>query len=191
VSNDPYTDSATGVLINKLGIDDPDELSRAEADLTYLMLARLEAKSLPGSYDLAHLRSFHRVVFGDIYPWAGELRTVVIAKGHAFCLPEFIESAAREIFLSLAREGHLKGLRRSEFVGRLAFYMGEINAIHPFREGNGRAQRAFVGQLARDAGFVVNWRGLEAERNVKASIAIMRGDPEPMRRMLDELVEPA
>ncbi|MCO6005674.1 Fic family protein [Actinoallomurus purpureus] len=190
MSNDPYTDPSTGVLLNKLGISDPDELSRAEADLTYLMLARLEARSLPGKYDLAHLRSFHKTIFGDLYPWAGELRTVLIAKGHPFCLPQFIQSASDEIFFGLAREGYLRGLRRSEFAGRLAFYLGEINAIHPFREGNGRTQRAFFGQLARDAGFIVNWRRLDADRNIEASIAIMRGDPEPMRSMLDELVEP-
>ncbi|GAA4625588.1 Fic family protein [Actinoallomurus vinaceus] len=191
MSNDPYTETATGVLINKLGIKDPDVLSRAEADLTYLMLARLESKSMSGNYDLAHLRSFHKTIFGDIYPWAGELRTVVIAKGHAFCLPQFIESAARELFLGLARERHLRGLHRNEFVGSLAFYLGEINAIHPFRDGNGRTQRAFLGQLARDAGFVINWRRLDPERNIEASVAIMRGDAEPMRTMLDELVEPA
>lgn len=190
MSSDPYTDPTTGVLINKLGMTDADELSRAEADLTYLMLARLERRLLPGRYDLAHLCLFHRVIFGDIYPWAGELRTVTIAKGHAFCLPQFIESASQEILGALSREGYLRGLCREEFVDRLTFYLGEINAIHPFREGNGRTQRAFLGQLAREAGFVVDWRRLDASRNREASIAVMRGDPKPMYRMLDELVEP-
>ncbi|MEV0398885.1 Fic family protein [Actinoallomurus sp. NPDC050550] len=189
MSSDPYTDPATGVLINKLGITDADELSRAEADLTYLMLARLERRPLPGRYDLAHLRSFHKVIFGDIYPWAGELRTVAIAKGHAFCLPQFIRSASDEIFNGLAREGYLRRLGREEFVNRLTFYLGEVNAVHAFREGNGRTQRAFFGQLAREAGFTVNWRRLDAAQNLEASIAIMRGDPESMRHMLDEVVE--
>jgi fido (protein-threonine AMPylation protein) len=71
------------------------------------------------------------------------------------------------------------------FVGWLAYYLGEVNALHPFREGNGRAQRAFSGQLARDAGFTLAWQHLDAVRNVEASAAIMRGDPEPMRKMLD------
>jgi cell filamentation protein len=71
----------------------------------------------------------------------------------------------------------------------LAYYFGEINALHPFREGNGRTQRAFLGQLALGAGFVVRWARLDAGRNVEASVQIMRGDPEPMRRMLNALIE--
>ena len=66
--------------------------------------------------------------------------------------------------------------------------LGEVNALHPFREGNGRAQRAFFGQLARDAGFTLAWQHLDPARNVEASAAIMRGDPEPMREMLNALV---
>lgn len=73
---------------------------------------------------------------------------------------------------------------------RLAYYFGEVNALHPFREGNGRAQRAFWGQLARDAGHPIRWEHLERRRNIDASVAIMRGDEEPMRRMLDDLVSP-
>jgi cell filamentation protein len=72
-------------------------------------------------------------------------------------------------------------------VGRLAHYLGEVNALHPFREGNGRAQHAFFGQLARDAGFTLAWQHLDPARNVKASAANMRSDPEPMREMLDAL----
>jgi len=67
-------------------------------------------------------------------------------------------------------------------------YLGEVNALHPFREGNGRAQRAFFGQVARDAGFTLGWQHLDAARNNEASAAIMRGDSEPMRKMLDALV---
>ena len=74
------------------------------------------------------------------------------------------------------------------FVGRLAYYLGEVNALHPFREGNGRAQRAFFAQLAHSTGFTLAWQHLDATRNVEASAAIMRGDPEPMRKMLDALV---
>jgi cell filamentation protein len=79
-------------------------------------------------------------------------------------------------------------LRRDAFVGRLACYLGEVNALHPFREGSGRAQRAFFAQLARSAGFTLAWQHLDAARNVETSAAIMRGDPEPMRKMLDALV---
>lgn len=64
-----------------------------------------------------------------------------------------------------------------------------MNAAHPFREGNGRTQRAFFGQLARDAGHRVAWERLDPVRNVEASIASHNGDDEPLRKLLDELVE--
>jgi cell filamentation protein len=193
VSDDPYADPVTGVLYNRLGIDDAARLDEAEAGITRAALVRLQNRTLPGRYDLDHLRAFHRAVFKDLYDWAGEIRTVGIAKGkgEVFCLPRFIEPYAAEVFRALAAEGHLRGLDRDTFVARLAYYVGEINAIHPFREGNGRAQRAFFRQLTLDAGHFLNWQGLDANENVATSIAIMRGDPEPMRRMLDRLVEQA
>ena len=67
-------------------------------------------------------------------------------------------------------------------------YLGEVNAVRPFREGNGRAQRAFFEQLAGEAGFILDWQRLDADRNIAASAAIMGGDPTLMRKMLDELV---
>ena len=85
-------------------------------------------------------------------------------------------------------ENLLRGLPRDMFIERLTYYLGEVNAIHPFREGNGRAQRAFFGQLASDAGFILDWQHLDTDRNVAASAAIMRGDPAPMRKLLGELV---
>jgi cell filamentation protein len=89
---------------------------------------------------------------------------------------------------ALRVENSLRGLARGPFIDQLTFYLGEVNAIHPFREGNGRTQRAFFEQLARDAGFTLNWQHLDAARNIEASAAIMRGDAEPMRKMLDMLV---
>jgi len=93
-----------------------------------------------------------------------------------------------ETFRTLRGENLLRGLSRSVFTERLTYYLGEVNAVHPFREGNGRAQRAFFEQLASDAGYVLDWQHLDADRNVAASAAIMGGDPAPMRKMLEELI---
>jgi cell filamentation protein len=186
---DPYLDPSTGLLRNTLGLVDSAALEQAEREITHFALARLSEQSLPGGYDLLHLQTFHRMIFQDLYPWAGELRTVAISKGDMFCLPQHLESFSAEVFGALAKENRLRGLDRETFVSRLAFHFGEVNAIHPFREGNGRAQRAFFGQLARDAGYPLAWRRLDAARNISASIAIMRGDPEPMRLLLAGLIE--
>jgi len=185
---DPYSDPVTGVLYNKLGLGTAAELEAAEREITHAALILLDDSPVSPGYDLPHLREIHGRIFGDIYEWAGQIRTVAIAKGAMFCLPQYIDSSAAIIFRELHDEDCLRGLRRDAFVGRLAHYLGEVNALHPFREGNGRAQRAFFGQLARDARFTLAWQHLDPARNVEASAAIMRGDPGPMREMLNELV---
>lgn len=123
--------------------------------------------------------------------WAGELRTVVIAKSAPFCLPQFIEAAAEQIFGQLAAaDRYLHGLCREPFVARLVHYHAEVNALHPFREGNGRSQRAFFRQLAADAGWRLDWSQLDTRRNAAASAASMSGDLEPLATLLDQLVTP-
>lgn len=88
MSWDPYLDLRSGVLRNRLGITDAAELAGAEAELTGYRLMELRTRPLPGSYDLPHLQAFHRYIFGDVYDWAGELRTVPLGKGGAlFCPP--------------------------------------------------------------------------------------------------------
>jgi cell filamentation protein len=189
VSWDPYLDLQSGVLRNQLGITDRAELAQAEAELTGYRLIELQLNPLTGRYDLAHLQAFHRHVFGDVYDWAGELRTVSIGKGQLFCLPQHLVSYAGEVFGRLADEDHLRGLGRTEFVDRLTALLADVNALHPFREGNGRTQRAFLAQLARDAGYRIRWAAMDPERNVAASAAAHRGDNTLLRAMLDELVE--
>lgn len=188
---DPYTD-ANGILVNKLGITSTIALSRAEADLSFAALLHLSIHPLSGSYDLAHLCDFHRQIFGAVYPWAGELRTVDIARTpqDVFCRWPFIESAAEVVFAGLAAEHRLAGLDRRAFAGRAAHYYGDINALHPFREGNGRTQRAFLGQLAREAGWRIAWSGLDARRNDIASSAALHGDSQPLIAMFEALVQP-
>lgn len=188
MTDDPYSDQTTGVLSNRLGIVDAETLRRVESDLTHAALADLGSRALPGGYDLAHLQAFHREIFGDIYAWAGQLRSVRIAKTDLFCLPQHIQPYSAEVFGSLAKEAHLRGLSRSAFIDRLTHYLAEVNAIHPFREGNGRAQRAFFHQLARQAGWSVDWSRLDLRTNVEASVASIRGDNTLLRMLLDDLV---
>jgi cell filamentation protein len=187
--DDPYADPATGVLRNKLGLSTAAALVSAEREITHAALILLRETPVRPAYDLAHLCEVHRRIFGDIYNWAGQVRTVAIAKGSMFCLPQYIEPSAAEIFRQLRNENFLRGLDRDTFIDRLTYYLGEVNAVHPFREGNGRTQRAFFEQLTDDVGFTLAWQRLDAGRNIAASAAIMRGDAAPMRKMLDELLQ--
>jgi cell filamentation protein len=188
VPEDPYTDPVTGVLRNKLGLGTAEELAAAEREITHAALILIRESPVRATYDLPHLCTIHQRIFSDIYEWAGQIRTVAIAKGNPFCLPQYIESSSADIFRALRSENSLQGLERRPFIDRLTYYLGEVNAVHPFREGNGRTQRVFFEQLARDAGFALNWQHLDAARNIEASVAIMRGEVEPMRKMLDSLV---
>jgi cell filamentation protein, protein adenylyltransferase len=84
----------------------------------------------------------------------------------------------------------LAGLHHDTFVERLAHHYGEVNAVHPFREGNGRTQRAFFLQLAMEAGWYLPWARMDPGVNVEASAASLRGDGEPLRSMFAGLVIP-
>ena len=189
MSWDPCLDLEAGVLRNRLGITDRGELARTEAALTASRIYDLRRTPLPGDYDLAHLQAFHRYIFGDVYDWAGELRTVSIGRGALFCLPQHLVSTAAEIFGALASNGYLRHLPRRAFVDALTELLADINALHPFREGNGRAQRAFLAQLARDAGYTIRWAVMDPTGNVDASRAAHRGDNTLLRALLDQLVD--
>jgi cell filamentation protein len=148
--NDPYLDPATGVLKNRLDIADEATLEQAEADFAATRSYELSQTPLKGRFDMAHLRAIHRYLFGDIYEWAGQLRTIDISKsGNHFAHHGHLDGAAEPIFLQLAKENHLSGLSTTAFSDRAAYYLGELNALHPFREGNGRAQREFIIHNAR------------------------------------------
>jgi cell filamentation protein len=190
VGDDPYVYPGTLVLRNNYGIRDAAELARRENDAATVRLLQLRLYPLAGSYDIKHLRAFHRHIFGDVYPWAGEIRTVAIARTDLFALPQHIESFLAGELAELATERHLRGLDRDRIVDRLTHYLAEINAAHPFREGNGRTQRAFIGQLANQAGYRIAWELADPTRNIGASIAAMRGDNAPLQNMINELVEP-
>ncbi|WP_306361461.1 Fic family protein [Nocardia sp. CC227C] len=130
---DPDVDPVSGVLRNRLGIGDAALLRQAESDLSMAALADLGTRSLPGRYDLDHLCAFHREIFRDLYPWAGEIRVVGIARTDSFCLPQHITSYAGEVFAHLAADEYLRGLSRTDFLTKLTHYLAEVNAIHPFR----------------------------------------------------------
>ena len=185
---DPYLDLQTGVLRNLLGITEPKRLRRVEADFTAVRIAQVIRNPILGAYDLTHLRAFHRQIFQDLYDWAGELRTVSIGRGRLFSLPQHLEADAAELFGWLARAEYLRGRDRAAFVVDLAELYADLNALHPFRDGNGRTQRAFLGQLAVDAGHPIHWAAMDPAENNAASKAAHEGDNDALRALLNLLV---
>jgi len=141
-----------------------------EARIISIRDVALARTVLPGEYNLAHLQSFHRELFQDVYPWAGQLRTVDTAKdGLRFGNWKFVDEQVSAVLANLEDDNWLAGLPMETFVVKLAFYYGEINSVHPFREGNGRAQRAFLRQLSAAAGWHLDWSELNKSDNVMAS----------------------
>lgn len=171
-----YPDSS--VLRNRLGIRDGTVLRKLERRVTALKLGEIDfgGMTFGGRFDSGHLRSIHRFLFSDLYAWAGEYRTVDISKGVRFCVARYIPDQLDDLLQRLKNERLLNGLRRRELIKRLAFYLGEINAIHPFREGNGRTQREFVRQLAQRNGFLLSFTGVSEDEMVSASVKSFLGD---------------
>ena len=139
----------TNVLTNKFNITDINQLNIAERELTALKIAKSKDEPIKGNFDLKHLMKIHKYIFGDIYLWAGKLRNVNISKGNQFCQCEFIEKYSSEIFDKIKKEHFLLLKSGDEVPKCLAYYLSEINVIHPFREGNGRTQRVFIKCLPR------------------------------------------
>nr|WP_283772529.1 Fic family protein [Bartonella sp. G70] len=166
-------------MYNRLGIKDKATLQRVESAIAYVKSFEFVHTPIRGEFDLNHMKEIHKKLFGDIYEWAGKIRSVDIAKGNSmFASYNQIESYAPKITQQLAKERYLRGLDADKFSQRAGYYMGELNALHPFREGNGRTQREFIGQLAREAGHHINWKGIERQEMIKASIAAHFGDSE-------------
>ena len=187
---DPYCYPNSRVLKNKLDIRDFDELYDRERDLANLRSRELFESPIPGKFDFAHLKAIHKYLFQDIYDWAGEVRTVDIAKGTLFCRCFAIDSEADRIFTELKKEKYLQSLSAADFAKRLAYYFSEINALHPFREGNGRSQREFIRHLALQNNYFLSFVGISTEEMVSASKASFSLDYKPMEDIILSHLKP-
>lgn len=176
---DPYLIPGSTCLINALGITDTERLNLAEGEISTIALAELIRSPAHPTFDLNHLCCIHRQLFGDIYMWAGNLRTTEISKGDKLFLPyKLIQQCADELFMALHQESLLSGLSMNDFALRSAYYLGRINAIHPFREGNGRTQRILLDQLAEQYGYGFEWSAISGEQMALACRAARQDNPE-------------
>lgn len=172
---DPYYWQDIKVLKNRLQIREAQRLQQAELEFTALRSATIElGAAKPG---FPHLRAIHRTLFQDLYDWAGELRQIDIYLDNTpFCHFEYIEKEGNALMAALDAENGLADLAQDKFIERLAHYYCEINMLHPFRDGNGRAQRLFFEQLALHAGWLINWQPVERDAWLKANRDGVSGD---------------
>ena len=166
---DPYTYPDSQVLINRFDITDDGQFIEMEKDFSELAIMEIEFS--PPPYDLRYWCSLHQTLFGDIYYWAGELRTIDIAKGTTrFCNINRIAPETNRLFNQLAQENYLVGLPYHSLIAKLAEYYSDLNVIHPFREGNGRAQRLLFEHIVINCGFKISFASVSPDEWIQANI---------------------
>jgi cell filamentation protein len=188
VIEDPYTYPGSFVLRNRFGIIDGALLDHTEREQVMQRAAEVIPK---GRFDLAHLRAIHRHLFQDVYEWAGEVRTVEIAKGgHQFQFRRYIETGMADVHRRLEGANYLRGLSRAAFAAAAATIIGDVNYVHPFREGNGRTQLYYLEQLAEQAGHKLDLSQLDPGRWIAASKAAHNGGYKPMSDEIERALKP-
>lgn len=187
VGEDAYCYPGSTVLRNKLDIRDELTLSEAEQQLSTIAADKVEFS--PPPYSLAYLQNIHRALFSDLYEWAGELRTVGVAKQDTrFCQPQFMEKEAGKIFKNIAAANWFEEMDRTDLIVAVADAYSDINVVHPFREGNGRAQRILFEHLIMNAGFEISWWGIEKDEWIFANIAAYNCIPRPMEEVFEKCI---
>ena len=138
---------------------------------------------------IEHYKAIHRFLFSDLYDWAGQIRTVNISKkGTKFTSAENIEEQAVLVFKRLKNCNYFKGLKHSEFVDEVVDFYCVTNALHPFREGNGRTQRIFLTQLIRNAGYDINFADMDTELLMIATIQSAQGVTDMLKQLFLESI---
>ena len=187
--DDYYCYPGSNVLKNKLGITNAELFEQAERKITYLRTMEAMKDQIPGGFDYNHLKKIHLFLFGDIFEWAGKPRTVNISKGTQFCRVEYIDEQIERVFAELSGEKYFKELlSREQVVKRLAYYLGEINAVHPFREGNGRTQRIFIYYLAHTLGYELDFSKVNSKDMILASAKAFNTDYSMMEEILGKII---
>jgi cell filamentation protein len=184
--DDPYSYKGSDCLKNRPGLLDPDVLQAFELEMSSLRAA----EPLPtGRFGPAHYRRVHWHLFRDVYAWAGRYRTVRTAKdGNWFCFPEYIGPQMDLLFARLDGASFQPGVEGYVFLSEAAGFLGELNAIHPFREGNGRAQLVFLHLIALRAGHPLRLDRVHPETFMTAMIRSFDGDLVALREELAALV---
>ena len=191
---DPYFDDSIGDLRNLLGAKSSEDLRDIEPQIVFANELELESVAIPRTNDLAELLLIHKQLFKGVYDWAGKIRIVDIKKNadnaEFFLLFSKIQDAARYVFRELAEDNYMTNLPKDDFVKRLAYHYDQLNYIHPFREGNGRAQRVFWSRVAKDADYEIDWSLIVGDENDEACrLAAEESDRSKLETMFTRIIK--
>jgi cell filamentation protein len=183
---DPYCYPDTNILINKLNLRDQKQLDAFEAEIT---MQRASEPFPGGRLSYTHYCAIHRHIFQDVYAWAGKIRTVRISKdGSMFCYLEHIDGQMRKLFGELRKNSHFRGQSVGEFSQKASHFLTELNAIHPFREGNGRSQLALLTLLAEGAEHPLSLNNLDPNEMLTAMMTGFSGKEAGLRKLIEMMV---
>lgn len=188
---DPLCYEGTNILINKPGIVDYQKLQEFERMKTCIRQSQLALNPIKGNFNLAHFQEIHGYLFQDIYEWAGQTRNCELSKSDTnFCYPHYINSAANEIFNQLKKDNYYINLGLNEFAEKMGALWGDINHLHPFREGNGRATREFLREVALNANYKLNLEGINPDYMIEASKESIVGYNQKLIEIVKERITP-
>ena len=181
----------TRCIVNYFGIKDRPRLKVIDKHISSIRTAELLLQSPDMPFNFDYLKAVHSQLFGDIYPSAGMIRRSVRNKHSEFCQPEYIESSAEALFSKLRDENYLRNIGdMDDYINALAYYMGEMEALHPFMDGNGRATRFFFHAMSLKAGYEIGWGSADPDHFLEANVAALDGDYQALIDVLEEIIIP-
>jgi cell filamentation protein len=186
VFDDPYCYKGTSVLKNRAGLRDADTLEAFELEMLTL---RADEPLPAGRFTPAHYKRIHHHLFQDVYTWAGKYRTVRTSKGgNMFCYPEHITSAMNKLFEKLALTAFKPGASAVDFLDAATDFLADLNAVHPFREGNGRSQLSLMYLLGQRADHPLTLTRINRDTFMPAMIASFASNTGQLRSELQKLL---
>lgn len=202
-NKDPYLYPGTDTLVNTAGIKDKVQLEEFERDTVALNLSQLEESPILGPFNSQRLKETHKRIFADIYPWAGEYRenTGTMVKERfgnqvMYADSAYIESELNKLFRAMEKEQFFHGMDTEKISERLGHYYGELDALHPFREGNSRTLRQFTSDLALNAGMNLDWSLVAADDDARTNlylardVAVINADSSMLADIIKKTVSP-
>ncbi len=189
-----YFYPGTEVLVNKMGIKNPEHAEAFERRMSIFRIKELIDSDKSGPINYQFYKSLHGYIFQDVWSWAGKPRTYTTGRGPMpFATPENIDPEMTKRFAKINQENNCQGLPLDKFANRAAEHIAEINAIHPFVEGNGRTQRLFLHYLAKQAGYQLNLRSLEQKKGdwyKVSAISFNQLNYQPMAECIKRVLTP-
>ena len=179
---------SNGTLINKLGQTDTNSLNKLERDYSDFRFQEFLNLDNPIEFSVDYYTSIHKHIFQDIYQWAGEIRAVDTLKGDSLFTPHQKINQDLQKSLDSLEENLKTSFSKDEIGQSLGIFLGEVNRIHPFPEGNGRTQRLFLSTSINDKEYSIDWSTISNERMKLASIQAHENNLNPMIKLIQNSI---